>query len=84
MNKLNIKAFTIATGASWSIFILILGVASSFGWGESFVKMISSLYLGFKPGIVGGVIGAIWAFVDGAIGGLIIAWIYNFAVASDK
>jgi hypothetical protein len=31
--------------------------------------------------LVGGIIGAIWGFVDGAIAGAIIAWVYN-AVAS--
>ena len=32
---------------------------------------------GLCPTFLGGIIGAIWAFIDGAIAGAIIAWVYN-------
>jgi len=39
--------------------------------------MISSLYIGYAATLLGSIIGAIWAFVDGFIGGVIVAWLYN-------
>jgi hypothetical protein len=41
------------------------------------VTVLSSLYIGYSPTFLGGIIGGIWAFVDGAIAGAIIAWVYN-------
>jgi len=44
---------------------------------------IGQLYRGYTITPVGSVVGLAWAVVDGAIGGAIFAWIYNFFV-SDK
>ncbi len=45
--------------------------------GVSLVAVLSSLYIGYAPSFVGSVAGTVWAFVDGFIGGVIIAWLYN-------
>ncbi len=83
MGKLNVKASAVALGASWAICVLFLGWVSIFGWGIKFVEMMSSIYIGFAPTFLGGIIGAGWAFIDGAIGGAIIAFVYN-AVAKKR
>lgn len=77
MNKLNVKALTIALGCTWAISMLILGWAAIFGFYTNFVEIIASAYIGFAPTFIGGIIGAIWGFFDGAIGGFLIAIIYN-------
>jgi hypothetical protein len=77
MGKLNVKALAVALGASWAICVLFVGWASMFGWGTKFVDMMAAVYIGFAPTFLGAVIGAIWAFIDGAIGGAIIAFVYN-------
>ncbi len=77
MGKLNVKALAVALGASWAICVLFLGWVSIFGWGTKIVEMMASVYIGFAPTFLGSVIGAGWAFVDGAIGGAIIAFVYN-------
>jgi len=77
MERLSIKALAIGLGVSWAICMLFVGWVSIFGWGTEFVETMSSVYIGFAPTFLGGVIGAIWGFVDGAIGGAIIAFIYN-------
>jgi len=77
MKKLNIKAFALGLGVSWSILVLLIGWTSIFGWGTKFVEMMSSIYIGFAPTFLGGIIGAIWGFFDGAIGGAVIAFVYN-------
>ncbi len=39
--------------------------------------VLSSLYIGYAPSFVGSVAGTVWAFADGFIGGVIVAWLYN-------
>ncbi|MFQ5656124.1 MAG: bacteriophage holin [Candidatus Methylomirabilales bacterium] len=77
---LNVKALALALGVSWSFLILFTGWVSMFGWGTRFVEVMSSLYIGFAPTFFGGIIGAMWAFIDGAIGGAIVALVYNRVV----
>ena len=77
MEKLSVKGLAIAFGTSWAICMLLAGWVSIFGWCAKFVDVMSSIYIGFKPSFLGGIIGALWGFIDGAIGGLIIAIIYN-------
>ena len=84
MNKLNIKAFTISTGITWGFAMLFLAWVSSFGWGIRDVSVISGLYLGYTPTFIGGIIGAIWGFIDGAIGGFIFCYFYNLLAAKRK
>jgi len=78
MNKLNVKAFTLATGITWGIGMLFLAWVSAFGWGIRDVSVISGVYLGYAPTFIGGIIGGLWGFVDGAIGGFLISYIYNY------
>ncbi len=53
--------------------MLFLGWASIFGLGTSLVNIISSVYVGFAPTVLGGIVGAVWGFIDGAIGGIVIS-----------
>jgi hypothetical protein len=48
-----------------------------FGWGNALVAALPSLYIGYGPSIVGAIVGAIWAFIDGFVAGPVVAWIYN-------
>lgn len=83
MKKLNVKALAIALGVSWAVYILFIGWASIFGWGTKFVEMMSSVYIGFTSTFLGGIVGAIWGFIDGALGGAIIALVYNAIVRKE-
>jgi hypothetical protein len=80
MVKLSVKGLAVALGVSWAALVLFVGWVSIFGWGTKFVEVLSSVYIGYASTFVGGIIGAIWSFVDGAIGGLIIALVYNAMV----
>ncbi len=79
MEKLNVRKLAVSTGIVWAACVLFLGWVASSGWGVSMVSVISSLYVGYGPSFVGGIIGGVWAFFDGAIGGALIAWVYNMA-----
>ncbi|MCH9770444.1 MAG: bacteriophage holin [Gammaproteobacteria bacterium] len=77
-NKLSVWRFGFALGLIWALGMLVVGWA---GWqwqyGIPFVKLWSSVYVGFKPTLVGGLIGAAWGFVDFFVFGVLIAWVYN-------
>lgn len=77
MNKLSVHALGAGIGAMWGVSVLFCGITAMFGWGAGLVEALSSLYIGYAPSVTGALIGGLWAFVDGYIGGVIIAWIYN-------
>lgn len=73
-----VVSFGLALGIVSAVFIFAIGIASwLFGWGTFVVGMLSSLYIGYSPSFVGAISGAVWAFVDGLIGGALFAWVYN-------
>ena len=77
--KLNVKAFALSFGLVWglSIFLLTWWIILFDGpTGE--ITIIGKLYRGYNISAVGSVIGLVWAFFDGLIGGAIFAWLYNW------
>lgn len=79
MERMKIAPLAISLGAVWALGVLFLGWAAALGWGAALVNVLGSLYLGYNASFVGGIIGGVWAFVDGAIAGALIAAIYNLA-----
>lgn len=77
MDKMNVKALTIALGSTWGLMVLLAGWAAMLGIAVRFVEIMGSVYIGYEATLLGSLIGAAWAFLDGAIGGLVIALIYN-------
>lgn len=77
MNKCQPFALGIAIGVLWAFYVSCAGIFAMFGWGTALVETLGSFYLGYGASIIGAIIGAIWAFVDGLVAGVVIAWIYN-------
>ena len=78
MTKLDVRAFGFTLGCIWSFGVLALGVVSMLSnWGSRTVKLFSTVYIGYRATLSGSFIGAAWGFVDGAISGTVIAWVYN-------
>ncbi|WP_193164254.1 bacteriophage holin [Microbulbifer hainanensis] len=80
MNKCAPNALGVAVGVLWAAYVFFCGITAMFGWGVALVEVLSSLYIGYAPTLIGAVIGAVWGFVDGYIAGVVIAWIYNRVV----
>ena len=82
--KLNIKAFSLTCAILWALTILLTTywIIIS-GSGGNTLSLIRKFYFGYSVSWLGGIIGAIWAFVDGLICGAIFAWLYN-KLASEK
>ena len=78
MAKLDVRAFGLACGILWGFAMLVLGLINTFNtWGAEIEQLMATVYIGYKPTILGSIIGGIWGFLDAGIGGLIIAWLYN-------
>jgi len=76
-SKCSVIGLALGLGITWGLFMLISGWTSMFGWGNAFVSTMSSLYIGYEPSFIGGIVGGIWGFVDGFIAGAVIAFFYN-------
>ena len=76
--KLNVTALALSFGLVWGLGLFILTwwiIAFDGATGE--VTMIGRVYRGYNISPMGSVIGLIWGFIDGLIGGAIFAWLYN-------
>ncbi len=77
MNKCQPIALGVAIGVLWAFYVSCLAIVAMFGWGTALVESLASLYIGYEASLIGALIGAVWAFVDGFIAGVVIAWVYN-------
>ncbi len=79
--KLNVKAFalTAAIVCGVGLFLLTWWVILFEGANEA-QTVIGLVYRGYNISPVGSLIGLIWGFVDGLVGGAVFAWLYNLLV----
>ena len=77
MKKINVWSFCLALGIIWAAGTLLAGWFAALGWGGMYVRILGSVYIGYAPDFWGGILGAVWAFFDGAIFGLALGWLYN-------
>ena len=83
--KLKPCAFAMSFGVLWSLSLVFCGVlAACCNYGGDFVNLMSSVYLGYDASFTGILAGAVWGFVDGAVGGFLLAWLYNFFSGCSK
>lgn len=72
--------FGAALGIISAVFVGLLGLASyttGGAWGGEMIRVLGTFYLGYAPTPLGSAAGALWALIDGAIGGYLIAVLYN-------
>lgn len=76
--KLNVKAFGLALGLLWGfgIFFVTWYLIALNGYSQD-TTLLGQVYLGHSLTALGSVIGLVWGFFDGLIGGLLLAWLYN-------
>ena len=78
--RLSVKAFALSLGILWGAVVFLVGIGHLIwpGYGTAMLELAASIYPGYSVGGFGSVIvGTLYAFVDGAIGGAILAWLYN-------
>ncbi|MCH9645029.1 MAG: bacteriophage holin [Proteobacteria bacterium] len=77
--SINTKALALSLGILWSLALLSVSIIAliSESYLHNIVEFLSSIYLGYSLSFTGILIGMIWAFIDAAVGGLVLAWLYN-------
>ena len=79
--KLDVRGMSFTIGLLWGASMLIAGVANIVGgeYCQVFLDMVASVYPGYHAtGTLGdAIVGTLYGVVDGAIGGAILAWLYN-------
>ena len=79
--KLNVKAFGLACGLVWGLGLFLLTWwILAFEGNSAGPTFIGRIYRGYTITPVGSMVGLVWGFLDGWIGGLIFAWVYNLLV----
>lgn len=75
---LNKNSFGVALGAVYALCAFVMALTAAYlNWGTNMVSLMGDFYIGYEASFFGGIIGAIWAFVDGYIFGFLVAWVYN-------
>ena len=76
--KLNIKALALAGGIWWGVGLFICTWWLIYLEGSSGdITLIGRVYPGYSISPLGSLVGLAYGFVDAAIGGAILAWLYN-------
>ncbi len=76
--KLQIKAFALTCGLIWGLGLLALTWwIIAFEGATRDMLLIGHVYRGYNISPAGSIIGLLWGFADGFIGGAIFAWLYN-------
>lgn len=78
--RLCVKTTALTIGVLWALCFFLVGLAQQIWptYGVAFLELMDSLYPGYAPAGFGSVIvGSVYALVDGAIAGAVLAWVYN-------
>lgn len=76
--KLSPLRLGFALGMTMAISMVLLGLSAEYlDWGKPVLDLIGSMYHGYDMTPKGMLMGAGWGFLDGFIGGMLIAWFYN-------
>ena len=78
--KLNPKALAITLAVLWGGSVFLVAALNRFwpGYGDAFLNLTASIYPGFHPGgMRAGIVGTLYAALDGAVAGVLLAWLYN-------
>ncbi|MBI2148037.1 bacteriophage holin [Candidatus Woesearchaeota archaeon] len=79
LDTLHPRNLGLSLGILTGLYMLLLGLLAAFtGRGVSLVGFIGTFYWGYEPTLLGSLAGAAWGFLDGFIGGALVALLYNF------
>ncbi len=79
--RLSVKGLALTAAVLWGGCLLVLGLVNLAvpTYGTAFLQGVSSIYPGFYHShtFVDVLIGGVYGVIDGALGGMFFAWIYN-------
>jgi|TARA_B100000953_G_C17803780_1_gene353010 ABC-type cobalt transport system substrate-binding protein len=81
MKKFNCKATAVTFGLLWGGLIFLVHISNLTwpGYGQAALDVIASIYPGYHPtaSFAQVLIGTLYGLLDGAVGGVLFAWLYN-------
>jgi len=79
--KFNTNALALTSAILWGVAMLAMGLANLIwgSYGQQFLQTMASVYPGYHAtrSMAEVIFGALYGFVDGLIGGAVLAWLYN-------
>ncbi|UCG75872.1 MAG: hypothetical protein JSV95_00620 [Gemmatimonadota bacterium] len=79
--RLDAKGLGLACGILWGAALLLVSLGGMMwpGYGTAFLEFAQSIYPGYHgPGGIGpAIVVTLYGLVDGFIGGVVLAWLYN-------
>ena len=76
--KINIKALALSMGILGGLAVFLLTVwFLVMGYSGILLGKLGSVYLGYSVSWIGAIIGFVYGFFDGLIGGALIGYFYN-------
>jgi hypothetical protein len=83
MARISARAMALVSALLWGGCLLFVGLINigAPSYGAEFLRLMSSVYPGFHDTRTWGevILGAVYGLADGAIAGLLFAWLYNWA-----
>jgi hypothetical protein len=80
--KLDVKAFALTCAVAWGLGLpLVTWWVIAFDGPSTAPTWIGHIYRGYNMTLGGSLVGAVWAFFDGLVGGAVFAWLYDFLQA---
>ena len=74
----NETLFGFSVGAVFGLGMFTLVVSSIYiDWGTTLLEQVGTFYIGAEATWKGAIVALVWGFIEGFIGGYLIAWIYN-------
>jgi ABC-type phosphate transport system permease subunit len=77
-----VKALAFSLAILWGLGVFLVGLANLTwsGYAAAFLNLLASIYPGYHAaGSFGDlIVGTLYAVLDGAVGGLIFGWLYNY------
>jgi len=85
---LSVKALSFAFAILWAATVFVAGILNLIwpGYAVAFLDLVKSIYPGYAgiAGFGGVIVGTLYALLDGAIGGAVVAWLYNVFAAGKR
>ena len=79
--KLKLLALGLAMGIVWGLSVFAATIYSLIRCADgTHLCLLKFFYLGYSLSFVGSLIGLIWGFADGFVGGVVIAFLYNLFI----
>ncbi|MDH3523496.1 MAG: bacteriophage holin [Acidobacteriota bacterium] len=75
--QLDKRAFGLALGTVMGLCLFLATLWAGARGGGVHLAMLKRFYLGYSVTVPGAFVGLVYAFVDGFLGGWLVAWLYN-------